>query len=184
MSIRRNRYVHITHAEVKAFFDYIPETGELLYKIQFGKRRVVGARAGSVQKQGYRVVKFGKHTIVATHLIWFWMTGAWPEAEVDHKNLQRGDDRWENLREATRSQNCANRRRVNSLGFRGVKKAGFRQGKQRFMAVLMVNGVSKYLGHHFTLEQAARAYDAAAIAQYGEFATLNFPPIKRDWLYV
>lgn len=176
---RRDRFA-ITQEALRAFFDYDQLSGVLTYKIGKGARRVAGARAGSVSKDGYRLVKFDGVTIMACHIIWCWMTGKWPENEVDHKNLVRHDDRWENLREASRAQNCSNRRKkVSAYGYRGVRK-----NKNRFMARIGVEGKYLYLGTYDTAEEAARAYDVGAVKHHQEFAGLNFPAIKRDWLFV
>jgi len=50
------------------------------------------------------------------------MTRKWPAYAVDHRNLDKGDNRWDNLREATRSQNMANTSlpSTNTSGFKGV----------------------------------------------------------------
>ena len=91
---------------------------------------------------------------------------------IDHKNSNTLDNRKENLRLCTQSENMKNMRSgSNKHGYRGVSKTS----PGTFNAAIRVNGTPKYLGSFRTLEDAARAYDVAAIREHGEFAKLNFP---------
>jgi HNH endonuclease/AP2 domain len=94
--------------------------------------------------------------------------------EVDHGNRDGLDNRRENLRACTSSQNKMNTRiRKNSrTGFRGVH---IRPENGRFSAQIQLNGKANRLGCFATAEEAARVYDKAAKELHGEFATLNFP---------
>lgn len=87
---------------------------------------------------------------------------------VDHRNGDGLDNRDENLRRCSVQQNNQNRRRRsdNTSGFRGVCR---RDGRWR---VKIQNDI---LGYFDSAEEAARVYDVAASARYGEFARLNFP---------
>jgi hypothetical protein len=94
--------------------------------------------------------------------------------EVDHKNLNGLDNRRENLRYATRSQQQMNRRPWGLSIYRGVQ-LDHQKGKPAWRARIRWLGQVKNLGR-FPLEvDAARAYDAAAKELHGEFARLNFP---------
>jgi len=102
-----------------------------------------------------------------------------PGLEVDHRNRDPLDNRRTNLRCATRSQNAANRSRPvgSSAPYRGVRRT--RNGR-RWMALLSVNGRQRYFGTYDSPELAARAYDVAALEQFGEFAALNNVSIVGD----
>lgn len=92
---------------------------------------------------------------------------------VDHQNRDTLDNRRENLRPATRTDNGANavRRTDNTSGFKGVY---WNKEKRQWVARVGVRGKRRYLGHFDDLWQAARAYDAAAKEHFGEFACANF----------
>jgi hypothetical protein len=171
------------HQEFLAFFRYDPTDGALYFRNPTG-RNYEGVRAGHVNKQGYRQIKWKQRTMSGSWAVWFYHYGVWPSDTMDHINAVRGDDRIENLREATRSQNCMNKRsfwRKPSSGFRGVKL----NGRGRFQVVLKAGKDTHYLGTFDDAEFAAKIYDTAARKHHGEFAQLNFPdkPV-RDWLWV
>jgi HNH endonuclease len=93
---------------------------------------------------------------------------------VDHRNMNGLDNRRENLRLATDSQNKCNRgrQRDNKSGFKGV--SWFKPAKV-WIAQIKYKRVGYYLGYYKTAEAAAHAYDAAARKLHGEFARVNFP---------
>ena len=92
--------------------------------------------------------------------------------EVDHINGNGLDNRRCNLRLAHHRNNQRNRRPNRGRSLKGAyldKRSG------RWASHLCSNGHLKHLGTFATAEEAARAYDAAASKEYGEFARLNFP---------
>lgn len=101
--------------------------------------------------------------------------------EVDHINGNGLDNRKENLRVCTTHQNQCNQQRLyksNKSGYRGVcwdKSCG------RWKAQYSKNKKAKQIGYYDTPEEAARAFDAVAKAEYGEFCgKLNFPDDPKD----
>lgn len=94
-------------------------------------------------------------------------------SDVDHKNRDTLNNRRANLRPCTRSQNCANQklRSTNSSGFKGVN---WKKDQKAWCARISVGYKRIHLGYFLTSEEAAKAYDAAAVKHFGEFARVNF----------
>lgn len=110
----------------------------------------------------------GKKNALFVHSL---LTG-WPLVDhIDHDGL---NNQRSNLRPATHAQNVRNgrMRNNNTSGYRGVNLQG---QCTRWKAKIGLNGRQIYLGLYGTAEEAARAYDEAAIELHGEFASLNFP---------
>lgn len=93
---------------------------------------------------------------------------------VDHKDFNGLNNQGYNLRLATIAQNAyhSKKYRNNTSGFRGVS---FKTLNNKWQAKIIIDQRHVYLGLHETAKDAARAYDKAAHAHAGEFATLNFP---------
>ncbi|OHB81180.1 MAG: hypothetical protein A2W31_05055 [Planctomycetes bacterium RBG_16_64_10] len=92
---------------------------------------------------------------------------------VDHVNCDGLDNRRSNLRVATRSENAANFRKSDgcSSRFKGVSR---HRKSGRWRASIQIRRRVVHLGYFDREEDAARAYDAAAVAVFGEFARTNF----------
>ncbi len=92
-----------------------------------------------------------------------------PGEEVDHINRDPTDNRRENLRLASRSQNNANTRSTNAVGLRGVYLPS-----QKYQASIRIDKVKIHIGTYSSEEEAAWMYDQYAVALHGEFAVLNY----------
>jgi hypothetical protein len=158
----------ITQAEIKSILSYDEKTGDLTWLRQTGPRGTVGSIAGSIDAYGYRNVKINGHSYKAHRLVWLYHTGEFPGGELDHVNVSKLDNRIENLRVATRSENIQNTRMRadNTTGFRGVV---WHKSSKRWVARASVNGVRKFICASPLKEIAVSAYEAFAKDRFNGF---------------
>jgi hypothetical protein len=115
----------LTAAYVREILDYNPETGVFTWqKLPKFRSDRTGKVAGCPDDRGYIRIRINNHYYRAHRLAWLIMTGESPGAlDVDHRNRNKSDNRWQNLRLATRAQNNANapyKPGSNKHGFKGV----------------------------------------------------------------
>ena len=96
------------------------------------------------------------------------------KVDMDHKDGNGLNNQRSNLRVATRSQQVANGslRNTNTSGFKGVS---WHKQVNLWRAYIVVGAKQKHLGCYTSKEEAAKAYDVAALQIFGEFAKLNYP---------
>jgi hypothetical protein len=163
----------MTAERVRELLDFDPQTGRFVWKVQLCGTALVGSEAGTIYKNGRRYIAIGRRRYFASRLAWLHFHGEWPPGQIDHRNLNRDDNRIENLRVATSAQNSANRGvlRSNLLGVKGVGISTRRTRRpQRYRARIRVNGKLLHLGYFDTPEAANDAYFAAARLHFGDFA--------------
>ena len=160
----------LTHERLLEVLSYEPETGLFRWKVKIAKQTIVGeVTSQRPNAQGYLRIRIDVELFLAHRLAVFYMTGSWPEATVDHRHRDRTNNRWDEIRPASYSQNGANKAICarNTSGFKGVS---WNADCQCWQAHIMVNKKSMYLGLFENPEDAAEAYMAAAVEHFGEFA--------------
>lgn len=159
----------ITGERLKELLTYDPETGVFRWRVASSNRAPAGSIARNIDRAtGYIRVNVDGRRYYAHRLAFLYMTGAFPPAEVDHINGDPSDNRWLNLRPATRSENERNKgiRRGNALGVKGVER--LKSGN--FQVRLSVNGKRMTFGTYGNLKDAAARRDEVANLLHGEFA--------------
>lgn len=160
--------------QLREAMSYDPETGIFLWIAPFGKlnHRFIGKAAGNIRSDGYLQIGAAGQRYEAARLAWWFAHGEMPDAIVDHRDRDPLNNRLDNLRLSDAPRNAANskaRPNKKHSKYRGVTRhAG------KWIAQARVNGKNKKLGRFTDEEDAARAYDKAALAAYGEHAHLNF----------
>jgi hypothetical protein len=158
----------ITQSELKELLHYNPETGVFTWRVSYRRARKGGV-AGAGDGSGYVRIKINRTPYKAHRLAWFYMTGAWPERDMDHRNRVRSDNRWANLRQATRGENNWNTP-IRADNKSGVKGVCWDTRSCRWRTSLWISGKQQCLGLFNTLEEAARVVCAAREKHHGAFA--------------
>ena len=174
----RNTYPkrELTPEVVKELFEYNEVDGVLIWAVN-RPGHPKGSIAGSLNPTTMRwqLKVFGKN-YARSRLVFAWKTGRWPCVEVDHRDLDKLNDRWDNLREATQSQNRANVRvrKSSGSGLKGVvfrpARGGHHGHSAHYEAAIRKDGVKHFLGNFATAEEAHKAYVEAAARLHGDFA--------------
>ena len=153
----------IDHAELKEMFDY--QDGQLIVKTN-NKSRKSGDVVGSLNSNGYLVASVKSKIYRIHRLIFMWHHGFMPD-QIDHINGVRSDNRIENLRQATASQNNQNRKTTSSSGIKGVH---WHKQSRKWVASICINRKSVHLGSFLNKEDAAKVANKARNKLHGEFA--------------
>lgn len=164
--------IQLTQELVRELFDY--KDGFLYWKVKFTKGTVIGERAGylKIDSRGNRYkITINKKYYYYYRVIFLWHHG-WLPQTIDHIDHNKLNDRIENLRAATQSQNCKNTssRKNSSSKYLGVS---FCKRDNKWAVGISVNGKNIFLGRFATEKEAALIYNNAASLHFGEFANLN-----------
>lgn len=163
----------ITQERLKELLHYDPLTGWFTNLTDRSSRARKGDVAGTCTNQGYWQIQLGGIFYKAHQLAWLYVKGYIPD-EVDHENGIEYDNRFVNLRDATRSQNNANSERPTGVG--GLRGVTWFERDLKWKAQIKIDGQSKHLGYFNTPEEAHMAYLNAADVIYGDFAFHNRKP--------
>ena len=149
----------LTQQILKESFD-LSSDGKLVRKKNTGKAKI-GTSSECKDKNGYIVIGFKGKTHKAHRLVWLYAYGELPKGPIDHINRIKDDNRLENLRVVSYSQNRQNIS-VQSNSKSGIKGIWLHKQNKRWCASIYVNKKNKYLGCFLTKEEAEAAYIAGA----------------------
>lgn len=156
---------------IKSRFNYDPETGIFIYKHNHNRMKK-GDTAGRANTNGHIQISVDGKRYMAHNLAWLYMTGQYPDGFiVDHKDRNYSNNKWENLRKASLSQNSANTKlaKSNKSGLKGVS---WNKNKRKWIAQIGYQGKKKWIGAFDSKEDAKEAYDKIAKDLFGEFANV------------
>lgn len=171
---RKQLSERFTAEYIRSRLSYSPETGDIIWKLHDGASRRwatrwAGKRAGCAKVEGRVFVQIDGRSVGAAVIAWVIMTGEWPQKIVDHRDGDPSNDRWDNLRLATPSENLRNMKRSAS-NTSGIKGVSFSKPHGKWRSAIVVSGETIFLGLHETKEAAGVAYADAAERLFGEFA--------------
>ena len=160
----------LTAERLRELLAYDPETGIFTWKTTMGSRAVAGQQTDSLDDHGYVRIRVDKRLYRAHRLAVLYMSGSFPPADVDHINLNRADNRWKNLRNATRTINARNTS-LRSDSTSGAKNVSWHKASGKWLVNIAVEGKSKYIGVFADKEIAAQAAAEARRKYHSPYAT-------------
>lgn len=178
----------LTAEYVRQILDYNPETGEFAWKERTADMFVSGARsaewqcrqwnsrlagkpAGCFRNLGYILISIDNQRYYAHRLAWLYVTGEWPGKHIDHIDGNPSNNRFANIRVATRSENNRNviKRCTNTSGHKGVY---WHNAAGKWCVQINIEGIRLHLGlfDEDKLDDAASAYAKASEKYHGKFS--------------
>lgn len=157
-----------------SLFTYDPKTGRVYWRKKAGRARPDN-EAGTVDAYGYVRIMYKGSALKAHRIGWALYYNEEPPRSIDHINGVKNDNRIANLRGCTQKENSRNAlpSKNNTSGYTGVARM---RNSPNYRAYITVDRTQKHLGTFQTAEQAATAYNTAAIKYFGRFARLNCLP--------
>lgn len=152
----------LTQDRLRAVLDYSIVSGRF-YRISTGKQ------VGTITNHGYVRIMIDGQNHMAHRLAWLWVTGSWPAVAIDHDNVNRANNGFHNLREATKAQNGHNEgiRRNNTSGVKGVR---FNKTNECWDACVRLNYVRHTKSGFSTSAEAAQWVCGKRETLHGSFA--------------
>lgn len=150
----------LTQARLRELLHYDPESGVFTWIAKSSPCSHI--RPGDIagwDDDGYVKIKLDGRDYKAHRLAWLYMHGQWPSRFIDHKDTDRSNNRFLNLRDASCAINMQNQTKAHannrSCGLLGVT---FHKQSGRWAAKLAINGKRLFGGLHDTPGQAHTAY--------------------------
>ena len=144
-------------------YSYNPETGEI-------RNRKLGFAIRNRKKNRntyYQYLKIGNSIAYAHRAAWAMHYGEWPKGQIDHRDGDGMNNRIDNLRDATHSQNQRNQR-LHAKNKSGVRGVSLHSRTKRWQASIGVGGKRLFIGRFRTVEAAAAARKEAELKYWGE----------------
>jgi hypothetical protein len=169
----------LTQEVVRELLDYDPVTGRAFWKKRDAKwftegkytrqasadrwnTNFAGKEITNTNVYGYIIATIFAKKYPLTRLIFLYMTGRFPSGFADHKNRDKLDNRWENLRDLTPAQSAKNRGAfsTNTSGHTGVRQ---QKGYPNWNAHIKTGDTYINIGTFKTFEEAVAARIAKQI---------------------
>lgn len=166
MEIKDGGREPLTVERVRELLRYDPNTGQLWWR---KRRRGVNTakRAGASHCLGYRVITVDGRSYKEHRVIWLCVHGQWPDQYIDHIDQNKSNNRIDNLREVTKSQNGFNRGTHSRSGLKGVR---WHKASRKWHARISCEGREYSLGYFVCSAAASLAYQISADKIHGEYA--------------
>ena len=148
----------ITQERLMELLHYDQITGVFTRKVQTCSRVKIGMVAGCADRHGHLLCHLDGKRYSMHRLAWLYMTGSFPDGEIDHISGEKSDNRFSNLRDVNRATNMQNIVRASSNNKTGLLGVVANKKLGNFMARIRVDGRNMHLGTFKTADDAHIAY--------------------------
>jgi hypothetical protein len=155
--------IKLTQDRLMFFLTYNPDTG--LFKWTNNAPFKMRGKEAGYYLNGYHRIQVDGVMYASHRLAWLYMTGKFPDNQIDHKDRNKSNNKWLNLRQASHTQNQLNKRSKNASIYRGVKEVKRLNSANRYVAYSM----RKHIGTFDTAEDAALAYQIYVFKTVGDY---------------
>jgi HNH endonuclease len=151
----------LTQQRLFEVLQYSPETGLFTWNSKCGQgKSLVGATAGWIARKGYRRIEIDGVAYMAHRLAFLYMSGKWPENQVDHLDCNPDNNRWTNLADVDCATNMK-RRKINARNTTGCPGVRYNARNDRWVVTIQCDGVRRFLGNFLNKTDAiARRIEA------------------------
>lgn len=156
MSINRAKELLLQHNELIKMLYYDKDSGIFTWIVNRGKTTKVGDIAGTLTKRKYIRIKINSIGYLAHRLAWFYVTGSWPENQIDHKDTIKYHNWFDNLRNVTNTQNKQNQQTAQSNNNSESNMCGvtYRKDNKKWRVCLRIDRKLLHFGHFNTQLEA------------------------------
>lgn len=152
----------INQKKLKKLFNYNEDTGVFTRRVSVGNCKA-GNTVGYVNsKTGYMSVVIEKRSYYIHRLAWLYKYGKFPKNQIDHKDRVKTNNRIENLRDVTHSENQKNKNR-NKNNISGTSGVIWNKSREEWQSSICVEGKRKHLGWFKDIDDAIASREEAEI---------------------
>jgi len=148
----------MTAHRLRIVLDYDLETG-MFSRIERYRGFKPDAPVGTLAANGYLMIRVDGYAYLAHRLAWLWVTGSWPQWDIDHMDTNKTNNRFINLRDVEKSTNQQNFRKALSTSVSGMLGVFLARGRWR--SRICTEGKRENLGTFDTKQEAHAAYISA-----------------------
>ena len=164
----------ITQSELKHLFDYNHKTGVFTRNVKIASATKVGEVAGYKNPRGYIHMRINSKTYSAHRIAWLYVYGVHPTDLIDHIDGNPSNNAIDNLRMADKSFNGFNRQKQAKKSSSVFKGVHWSKCNKKWEVNINIAGTKRmHIGVFEDEQEAAHAYNKAAIRFHGEYASLN-----------
>lgn len=156
----------LTQSKLLELLTYDKDTGKFYWKIS-KRTGLAGTEAGTVDSDGYRVIRIDGRGYKAHRLAWLFVTGHWPLTQLDHKDQDKLNNRYDNLRELSAADQMVNVTPANVNSSSGYRNVSWYTALGKWKGTFMRHGKKIFVGHFDCPKAAYEAVQAKKLEVCG-----------------